>query len=318
MTLSLLLLKKYYDKVVLYTTIEIANIVREIGLPYDEINDVLLENVTTRTFSIPKLLVYSIQTEPFIHIDLDMFLFKKIKFDYKSIYSTYDEGIGCDFKMDKRGLGFFSTYIKNSFNLMNKLPVLFRDEINFSSIPNMSIFGGFDYDLISESTLYCLNIYEKNRVFFDSEFYNACIIEQLFIPSAIRMLNKNNLKSTEITYLFPNLPNTIECSDEKNIDYPFIINSLNDLLVINNDFDLYENILYDFNGVLHLCGYKNSNMLLFLLRSKIMIQFDEGYKYLEKINKIFKYEEYDFEKNREFYDTIKINYRINLRNKKLM
>ena len=319
MTLSMLLAKKHYEKVVLYTNVEIAKIIREIGLPYDEIDDVLLEGVTTGTFSIPKLIVYSVQTEPFIHIDLDTFLFKKINFDKKNgIYSAYDEGINTDFRMNNRGIGFFTTYVNNSFKLIDKLPELFMNEISFSTIPNMCVFGGFDYKLIADATLYCLKIYEENSIFFDSEFYNACIIEQLFIPSAIRMINKNNSKIKEITYLFSKLPNSVIQNKDNPMNYPFSVTSIDDTIEINNDDELYKNILYNFNGFLHLCGYKNFDKLIFLLRSKIMLQFDDGIKFLNKINDIFIYDKYDFEKNEDFYSTIKIDHHINLKNKKLI
>ena len=39
---------------------------------------------------------------------------------------------------------------------------------------------------------------------------------------------------------------------------------------------------------------------------------------LEKIDDIFIYEKYYFEKSREFYDTIKIDRHINMRNKKMI
>ena len=77
MTASMLLAKKYYDNVVLYTDKKSAKIIREIGLPYTEINDTLLDGANIGTFTVPKMFVYKEQKEPFLHIDIDSLIFKK-------------------------------------------------------------------------------------------------------------------------------------------------------------------------------------------------------------------------------------------------
>lgn len=301
MTASMLLARRYYEKVVLYTDKKTANIVRQIGLPYDEINDTLLDNVKVGTFSIPKLLVYKDQKEPYIHIDLDSFLFKRILFnDKKSIYSTFDEGRKLMINTDHGSLGFYNTYIKYTYELLDNLPNDFVKKIDFTEVPNMSIFGGHNYELIAEATNYCLDIYEKNRNFFDGKFYNACIIEQLFIPTAIKLLyNKDNYR---FNFLYSGIPNSIEFYEE-NCEYPFIINSSSEIIEFKNEFDLYANYDYDYNGYLHLCGFKNFDKMLYVLRTIILLKLD-GESYLNRINKLF-VERFAYEKDSKHYEEMK-------------
>lgn len=301
MTASMLLAKKYYEKVVLYTDEKTAKIVREIGLPYDEINDTLLNTIKVGTFSIPKMLVYKEQKEPYIHIDLDSFLYETIPFDDKiSIYSTFDEGRKLMINTDHGSLGFYNTYIKYTYEILDKLPKDFVKKIDFTEIPNMSIFGGYNYNLIADATSYCLDIYNKNSSFFDGKFYNACIIEQLFIPTAIKLLNNEN--DYKFNYLFKGIPNSIEFPQE-NCEYPFIINSSSNIISFENDFDLYVNYNYNYNGYLHLCGFKNFEKMLYMLRTLILLDLD-GEPYLNKINELF-VEKFDYEKDNKHYEEMK-------------
>lgn len=304
MTLSMLLAKKNYDKVVLYTNVETANFVRKIGLPYDEINDQLLEGKYFGTFSIPKMLVYSVQTEPYIHIDIDSFLFYKLTVSGQ-IRSAYNEGAKCMVSFDDYGMGFLNTYFLNTFKIKDLLPPDFVSQISFRDIPNMCIFGGENYELISEATLYCLKLYEENKNFFDSYYYNACIIEQLFIPSAIKLLIKDNKKyeNVKIEYMFGENPTLFNFLGKETMEYPIEINSNGDKTIIENDLDLYEKNLYNFNGFLHLSGYKSYNKLLYIIRSKVIYDFG-GIGYINKINEIYP-EVLDYEKDFNHYQEMK-------------
>lgn len=326
LVLSLLSAKKFYDDVVLYTNKETAEIIRTIGLPYTYIDDTLLNDVHTGTFSVPKMLVYSVQKEPFIHIDLDTFIFEKIPFNkINGIYSAFNEGHNLMLSMDHNGFGFFDSYIENTFKLRDKLPKEFMKHIKFHEIPNMCIFGGFNYQIIAEATKYCLDIYENNREFFDSYYYNACIIEQLFIPAAIRMIaeknqinfdydidsyfirkNNENEKKINFVFLFDIVPTTLTIlnfTPGKEWEYPFEINSRNESVLVENELDLYDKITYEFNGFMHLCGYKKSDSLMYLVRSKIIFKYG-GSNYLKKMDEIYE-QTFEFEKNVEHYELMK-------------
>ncbi|MCW3464494.1 DUF6734 family protein [Chitinophaga nivalis] len=82
--LSCLQLRKYYDNVELYTD-ELGKylLIDCFKLPYTKVH-ITLEEVPYPTYlwAVPKILTYSLQTGPFLHIDGDAFLFKKIPEDF--------------------------------------------------------------------------------------------------------------------------------------------------------------------------------------------------------------------------------------------
>lgn len=285
MCLSLYLAKRHYEKVVLYTDIETAELVKRFGLPYDEINTQLLDGVEVRTFSIPKLMVYSAQTEPYIHIDLDSFIYEKIHFDDEEvIYSTYPEGSEHGVDFGKNARSFYNTYISSSFEIQDKLDEEFLKEVNFTRVPNMSLFGGYQYEIISKASKYCLELYEKNKDFFDLSYYNACIIEQLFIPAAVKLLKEE--EGDIFKYLFKHNPTFLNFYGNK-WEIPFSVETMNVTLNINTEKDLFKHIMYDFNGFLHLNGYKGYDRLLFLIKQRVLQDF-EAYEQIRKIDYYFK------------------------------
>jgi len=269
MSLSLLLAKRHYGYVVLYTNQEVGDIVKKIGLPYDEINTDVLKDVNVKTFSVPKLVVYSQQTEPYIHIDLDTFIFKKIFFN--------------DF--EKTNTSFYTTYVKRSFEIQSKLPEEFLKYVKFNNVPNMSVFGGHNFELIKESSKYCLELYQNHTDFFDSNYYNACIIEQLFIPAAMRMI-KGDHNLENFKFLFEHNPTYIEFSKGKDWDFPFGIRSGEDLTMVDDYHNLFKRVMFDFNGFLHLNGYKNFEEIIFLIKERIIEDFN-GLNYIAIIDNMF-------------------------------
>ena len=240
LTLSALLAKRHYGNIVLYTDPETANIVRKVGIPYDEINTETLSQYNGKAYTLPKMFVYAEQTEPFIHIDIDTFLFNKITVkDDKSIYCTFQEGLTDYIEYDERHMNFHNTYIKNSFELLPKLDKKFVDFINFEGIYNTCFFGGYEHKLISEATKYCLDIYNKNSQFIDSEYYNGVMIEQMLIPAAIRMICDDNGIDPRFEPIYNDkIPNTFYGIDKGKIKYPLTLQSGSDILFIRNEIDL--------------------------------------------------------------------------------
>jgi hypothetical protein len=293
MALSCLLAKRHYNYVFLYTNKKIAEKVKQLGIPYNVIDTEVLEGMESKTFSIPKLAVYAVQKEPYIHIDLDTFLFNRIEFDkVHYIYSTFAEGSKYMINFEDPDKGFYETYMKNSFLLQPKLPMDFVMHVSFKNIPNMSVFGGFEWELIAEASRYCLDLYKEHKDFFDSSFYNACIIEQLFIPSAIRKiihekgLDRGEKQDPEFNFLFKENPTIIDFGDKELMTYPYIIKSNSEEWTIKNDQELFDSIGYRFNGFLHLSGYKVLDRILFLIREKLIYE-ENGIYILNKITLMF-------------------------------
>jgi hypothetical protein len=132
--LSSYLLRKHYDRVILYTDAKTAKMLSDSY--YTEIrllpNDILIAH---EYVTLPKLYTYSNVEEEFIHIDVDYFLFNKIELEDKIIcsYSENREkcgesgfGSGYSWLIDKLK----SNYSEFGFNVVNE---------NYAM--NMSIFG---------------------------------------------------------------------------------------------------------------------------------------------------------------------------------
>lgn len=82
MALSCLLLKKHYRKVTLYCNRKVRHlIIDQFKIPYDvvvEIPEFMKIYEGCNLWALPKIYTYSLQTEPFIHVDCDWFMFEKL------------------------------------------------------------------------------------------------------------------------------------------------------------------------------------------------------------------------------------------------
>lgn len=284
MTLSCLLVKKLEYDIELYTTEDIHSLIKKLKIPYTKIHTNVFSNERINTtFSIPKLKVYSIQDKPFIHIDLDTFLFSKPEIiDTEKFYCTFFEGLGEISKFNGESLynsldGFLNTYFINSKKLLPNLDKKFVSNIRFDQIPNMSFISAFNFSVFSEASKICLDIYEKNSSFFDDNYYNACIIEQLFIPAAIRQLSP----TTEFLPLFSGNSNIFDIQSFES-PYPFSVISNKQKISFSSEEDVLSNTDYNFNGFLHLNGYKTLLPIIQLIKNKIN-KFDEGGKIINLI-----------------------------------
>jgi len=78
-TLSCLQLKRFYGKVTLYTDKDGKDwLINECNLPYDEVKEDLncLDDFSPSLWALPKIYAYSQQTEPFIHADGDVYIWR--------------------------------------------------------------------------------------------------------------------------------------------------------------------------------------------------------------------------------------------------
>lgn len=220
--LSALLAKKHYGNVHLYTTERLAKIVREMGVPYDSINTTLLENdEPIDCFSIPKIKVFQDQTEEFLHIDLDTYIYDKIDFtQYESpaVFSHPDFGVRdihmpfdfiasgllnkyrhpvIDWQEEEKDCDSVFSYIMAFYigpfiKFIDSHPLDLIKHINFSSIPNMNIVhikqqGIEDF---RNSCKEALSHYYKHKEEIDKLRWGACYVEQFYLHAMMMALNK--------------------------------------------------------------------------------------------------------------------------------
>ena len=73
---------------------------------------------------------------------------------------------------------------------------------------------------------------------------------------------------------------------ENQFDYPFNINTGKEKVYVSGEWDLFKNIMYNFGGYLHLNGFKNFDKIVFIIKQRIMSDF-EGYEYIKSIHDLF-------------------------------
>jgi len=85
-TLSCLKFRQFYPRVELYTDREgSAWLIDKLGLPYTDVHYALdvLDRYDPMLWALPKVYVYGLQNEPFIHADGDVFIWKRFDADFE-------------------------------------------------------------------------------------------------------------------------------------------------------------------------------------------------------------------------------------------
>ena len=157
MALSCLLLKRHFKEVTLYCNHRVKNvIIDKLKIPYDniiEVPDFMEEYKECNLWALPKIYTYSLQHEPFLHVDCDWFMFEKLS-DSILEADVFGQNIEYDDQMYNRHV--LEKLISNGC----VLPSLVIDEYKQEKIlrvVNAGILGGNDipiiqkYDLIQHS-----------------------------------------------------------------------------------------------------------------------------------------------------------------------
>lgn len=206
-TLSCLQLQKIYGNVEIYTNNSGAKLLIDIlNLPYSKIH-ISHENFTLENkdlWALPKILTYSLQKEPFIHIDGDVFIFKqfnKILLKSELIAQNIEEATDY-YHVTKNQIVSKLTYI----------PACVKDDFqnNFSiKAVNAGVLGSTNIDFIKEYTdlafkyvnnnLNKLSLINADRfnVFFEQHLY-YCLAKQRGLSIAVvlpEVINYNEYKN---------------------------------------------------------------------------------------------------------------------------
>ena len=160
--LSCLSLRAHYDEVALYTdSVGKHLLIDTLKLPYTEVN-VVFDNFKClpQHWALSKIKTYSLQTEPFLHVDGDVYISKPLPEDV----------IHSPLVAQNREIG--TSYYKHMMNWIQsrpeiKLPEYVVKGLNEESVAsyNMGFFGGTDVDFIQR---YCDEVFH----FMDSNKMN--------------------------------------------------------------------------------------------------------------------------------------------------
>lgn len=159
-TLSCLQLRKYYPEVVLYSDSASAKmLVDTLKLPYTDVICTLdsLNVYHPQLWALPKIVAYSQQEKPFLHVDGDVFIWKKFE-------DTLLEG-----NLIAQNMEAATDYYQKIMNSLESSLNYFPEEIQNerkSKKPilayNAGIFGGSDISFFKEYTAKAFDFVDKN------------------------------------------------------------------------------------------------------------------------------------------------------------
>ena len=251
--LSALLLKKHYGKIELYTDdLGKELLINLLGLPYSRVDCSLneLDKYNPRYWALGKVYTYGIQDKPFLHLDNDVFLFKKFDdyfFDYELIAQNIDFNIPI-----------YSKCLKELEQNNIVLPSFCRKvEIDSIYSANLGITGGHSIRFFEKLSNVCFGFIKNNSEFMhtlDIESM-AVIYEQLFFFQLAKQLN------IPINFFF------------NNIDSGF------------QDFTSFSNYKKN-NFYVHLIStYKKNLKKIWHMEQQLRKEFPSYYCYFKKIIK---------------------------------
>lgn len=221
--LALFCARSFFSKVILYTD---KNGLRDIEPFHQLIDEVHTDievlnthNAPRSLWAYPKIITYSLQEDPFLHVDNDVFLWEKPKIEF------LEQELVCqsiEYKMQMYNFCFKRilnsplrpSIFKNLF-LFKKLCYLFKRKKNHQNpilTPNFGVFGGNDVTFIQKYAKNVLDILsiKKNKEYLNKhdlgDSFNAIFEQWIFSQMAF---NENK----KITPLLKPPPGYIVCNE---------------------------------------------------------------------------------------------------------
>jgi hypothetical protein len=231
--ISVLTSSRFFNRTELYTDDFGKYILIDIlKLPFDQVHICLngINNLNKDWWAAGKILTYSLQNEPFIHLDSDVFLWEGLP---ERILSS---------KIFAQSPEFFNKLNSNSYYKLSELEELIKDKkgwlpkIWFNHTADKEsfeasccgIFGGNDLKLIEKYSKTALKIilHKKNQIIWEkwpNVAFGNVLIEQFFLA-----LTVSTVRRTKIEYLFDNLANPFSPLTDNKIYTHLISTSKND------------------------------------------------------------------------------------------
>jgi hypothetical protein len=139
---------KLYDRVEMITTTPMKKLFEELEIPFTKISTELDDlKVNKKLWILGKIKAYSIQEEPFVHIDNDFILYEKPIFNSSILVQEFESF--------------------NDINHMNGYgDKLYKSRANFSNKPKL-------FDVTNKS--FCMGIYAVNDINFNKLYCNTIL-----------------------------------------------------------------------------------------------------------------------------------------------
>lgn len=197
--LSCLLARQYYDIELVTDSMGKTLLVDELQLPYTNVRVVLDDRMAGQPdhlWALPKIISYSIQDEPFVHIDGDVFLFKPLGHRAETA-AVVAQNVEVNFPIyheAMEGIEQYFPYIPESIKIDRKTS-------SYILASNTGSFGGNDIEFIQYYARQAMHFVEANRtaIHHAHPVYINCIFEQYLLHCLSKQAN------TPITYLFDDI-----------------------------------------------------------------------------------------------------------------
>jgi len=263
-------------KALLYTNIETAKYFQEYNFLL-EYNTNTLVKEDAACPSIPKVKTYSIQTKPFLHIDLDTVLFQlpltnpntDVSFAHLDIKKN-DLQTKKISSLEELNKAYIEPYSRNIFPD-------YYNEIKLGDIPNMNIVLSNDSSTISKAATKALELYEKNKEYFDEDYYRFCTIEQLAIHAELYNSDiKYKQACDKHEHVMHKTDGLIYYSS--NGQHYFEINGLQSKrkIITNNEYQAVEKLLNEnFGGYVHFGSLKHEPIIKNYIEKYLLLNYPE-------------------------------------------
>jgi hypothetical protein len=180
--LSCLQALRFYDKVELITDLAGKELlIDRLHLPYTKVSLELdnIEHYRADLWSLGKILAYSIQDEPFLHIDSDVFLWKEFPASIESAEVAVQH--------KEKALPFYQTLFKTLSPVLSYMPapILEFNDANFClDAYNMGIVGGRRLDVFEQFKIVAFEFVNRNLTELDRipiTLFNPFLEQVLFL-----------------------------------------------------------------------------------------------------------------------------------------
>ena len=197
--LSCLSLSKFYKNVELYTDAEGYDLlIKKLHLPYSNVHIVLdnLRDYPTSAWAVGKIYTYSLQTSPFIHVDNDVYIWKR--------FTDYIEEAQLLAQHNEHNYTFNRAIILDVISKVSYLPDAIKKSKGFYDEANAGIIGGKDIDFLLRYSNEALKFLDRNIKclcqFKYPNFFNT-IFEQYLFSCLARCEQK------DVMFAFQNVDN---------------------------------------------------------------------------------------------------------------
>lgn len=206
----------------LYTSKSVIEKIKNLDLPFTNIIE-FSNHINTKVDIIPKLITYTLQREPYIHLDLDLIINKQldvsdnlpVQFAHVDVEKNWPLSLVNDY---------MKCYFEPAKYFNQKYGLGFNHTLKLNEVPNMGIIYVNDVDLFTKCTNQALDLYYENKEMFDYNVSWNVYLEQATIHKKLKEQSNiyyNSVENGDYCFFKNSILKKIEGSNflEKDIEH---------------------------------------------------------------------------------------------------